>query len=702
MSVNLGATDVDSPSAAATAGTINIVSRVAPVTPGVIAQYQTGDFNLQRIYAEADSGTVGPFGTRGFVAYNQTGYDKYRGAGTDARIGVDGEVYQPLSFLSGDSFAKVAFTYDQNRLDPYYSFSRAQLALYGRNADYNEIYYNPTVTPGKADGVNPTQQYGSTDTNYYALHDNPTNAGFIRGNSYINLTHGFHFTFDPFFQFIRSNGGGTSAVSETDPRLINKATGKGVDLNGDGDALDTVLLYAPSDTETHRYGVNTSLLFDPDLHDHFQLTYTLDYGRHRQTGPETFIYGGQPANVYGGTDGFGPQVLSADGTPLRTRDRYSIATLNQFSFNYIGKYLDDRLHLNLGVRDPFFVRHLNQYCYTFNGTSAYCNDVNPATVQTLINAANAADGSAASLTAIGSYLGQKPSFNTLTNTVNLRTPFTERFSFNKPLPNVGATYRVMDRNLLYITYAESFSAPITDDLYTSTQELVKPQTSSEYGAGYRYQDPTWTGSLNYFYEIYRNRIVSSPDPTDPTISDDRNIGKVDIYGIDAELGKRLNDNFILYGSAAWNHSRVGGNEIGVSGTTTCPVPTNDKQLVDTPEYTLAERVQYDLGPASVGFQGKYTSYRYTTDVNDDRTPGFAVFDLDARYKLNLFGYTGSYVQFNMTNVFNRFYLGRISTAISSKTFVSNGIVTQAASTTAGPYFYIGAPQTSSVTLRAAF
>ena len=702
MSVNLGATDVDSPSAAATAGTINIVSRVAPVTPGVIAQYQTGDFNLQRIYAEADSGTVGPFGTRGFVAYNQTGYDKYRGAGTDARIGVDGEVYQPLSFLSGDSFAKVAFTYDQNRLDPYYSFSRAQLALYGRNADYNEIYYNPTVTPGKADGVNPTQQYGSTDTNYYALHDNPTNAGFIRGNSYINLTHGFHFTFDPFFQFIRSNGGGTSAVSETDPRLINKATGKGVDLNGDGDALDTVLLYAPSDTETHRYGVNTSLLFDPDLHDHFQLTYTLDYGRHRQTGPETFIYGGQPANVYGGTDGFGPQVLSADGTPLRTRDRYSIATLNQFSFNYIGKYLDDRLHLNLGVRDPFFVRHLNQYCYTFNGTSAYCNDVNPATVQTLINAANAADGSAASLTAIGSYLGQKPSFNTLTNTVNLRTPFTERFSFNKPLPNVGATYRVMDRNLLYITYAESFSAPITDDLYTSTQELVKPQTSSEYGAGYRYQDPTWTGSLNYFYEIYRNRIVSSPDPTDPTISDDRNIGKVDIYGIDAELGKRLNDNFILYGSAAWNHSRVGGNEIGVSGTTTFPVPTNDKQLVDTPEYTLAERVQYDLGPASVGFQGKYTSYRYTTDVNDDRTPGFAVFDLDARYKLNLFGYTGSYVQFNMTNVFNRFYLGRISTAISSKTFVSNGIVTQAASTTAGPYFYIGAPQTSSVTLRAAF
>ena len=703
ITVNLGATDVDTPSAAATAGTINIVSKLPTADPGVIAQYQTGDFNLQRIYAEADSGAVGPLGTRAFVSYNQTGYDKYRGAGTDARIGTDFAIYQPLSFLSSDSFAKAAFTYDQNRLDPYYSFSRAQLNLYGNQADYNEIYFNPTARPGVADTVPTQTQYGSTDSNYYALHDNPTNFGFIRGNSYLNLTHGFHLTFDPYFQFVRSNGGGTASVSETDPRLINKTTGAGIDLNGDGDTKDTVLLYAPSDTETHRYGVNTSLLFDPDLHDHFQLTYTLDYGRHRQTGPETFIYGGQPADVYGGTDGFGPPVLSTDGTPLRTRDRYSIATLNQFAFNYIGKYLDDKLHINLGVRDPFFIRHLNQYCYTYNGTGAYCNDVNASEVQSLINSADIAGGSASSLNAIKSYLGVAPTFNTATSTVNLRAPFTERFSFNKPLPNVGATYRLFDKNLLYITYAESFSAPITDDLYTNINELVKPQTSSEYGAGYRYQDRTWTGSLNYYYEIYRNRVIASIDPEDPTISVDRNIGKVDIYGIDAELGKRLYDSLALYGSADWTHSRVVGDEIGATGNTVYAVPTNDKTLVDTPEYTLAGRAQYDIGPASFGIQSKYQSYRYTTDVNDDRTPGFAVWDLDARYNLNIFGYTGSYIQFNMTNIFNRYYLGRISTATNSKPYItSNGVSVAGSGATGGPYFYIGAPQASSVTLRAAF
>jgi iron complex outermembrane recepter protein len=707
IEVNLGATDVDSPSAAATAGTINIVSKLPNVNPGVIAQYSAGSYNFQREYAEVDSGTFGPYGTRAYTSFNMQNSDKYRGSGTLPRIGTDGAIYQPLSFLSSDSFAKVSYTYDQERSDFYYSFNRNQLNTYGRNADYNQIWFQPTARNGVADGVPTQQQFGATDSNYYALHPNPVDFGQIRGQSYLNLTHGFHLTFDPYFFYTRANGGGTSSVSETDPRLVNKATGAGVDLNGDGDTKDTVLLYTPSNTQTHRYGVNTSLLWDPTVHDHFQLTYSLDYGMHRQTAAATPISGGQPANVFGGTDGYGPPILSADGTQLQNRNRYSIATLNQFAFNYIGKYFDNRLHVNLGVRDPFFVRHLNQYCYTYNGTSAYCNDVSPTAVQNLINAAQANNGAneAANVTALGKLLGVTPTYNKAANTVNLRTPFTERFSFNKPLPNVGATYRLFDHDLLYVTYAESFSAPKTDDLYTSSTELVKPQTADEYGVGWRHQDSTLITSLNYFYEIYRNRVLQSFDPVDPTTSIDRNIGKVDIYGIDAEAGKRLFDHLTLYGSASWNHSRVVGNEFGVLNGVTYQVPTDDKALVDTPEYTLAGRIQYDIGPASIGLQGKYTSYRYTTDINDDRTPGFAVWDLDARYNLNIFGYTGSYIQVNISNLFDRFYLGRISTAVNASGFQAagvNGAQIAGPSATSGPYFYIGAPRYATVTLRAAF
>lgn len=706
IEVNLGATDVDSPSAAATAGTINIVSRLPSISPGVIAQYSAGSYNLQREYAQVDSGTFGPFGTRAYTSFNMENSDKYRGSGTLPRIGTDGALYQPLGFLSADSFAKVSYTYVQERSDFYYSFNRNQLNTYGRNADYNQIWFQPTATPGKADGVPTQQQYGATDSNYYALHPNPVDFGQIRGQSYLNLTHGFHLTFDPYFFYTRANGGGTTSVKETDPRLIGQSkTAKGVDLNGDGDTLDTVLLYTPSDTETHRYGVNTSLLFDPTIHDHFQLTYSLDYGEHRQTAPATFINGGQPDNVFGGTDGYGRPVLAADGSQFQNRNRYSIATLNQFAFNYIGKYFDNRLHVNLGVRDPFFVRHLNQYCFTYNGSSAQCIDANPATVQNVINAGQANGGvnHAAAITQLTSLLGVTPTYNAASNTINARVPFTQRFSFNKPLPNVGATYRIFDRNTLYVTYAESFSAPKTDDLYTSATELVKPQTADEYGAGWRYQDPTLITSLNYFYEIYRNRVLQSFDPNDPTTSIDRNIGKVDIYGIDAEAGKRLFDRLTLYGSASWDHSRVVGNEFGVLNGVTYQVPTNDKALVDTPEYTLAGRIQYDIGPASIGLQSKYTSYRYTTDINDDRAPGFAVWNLDARYNLNLFGYTGSYLQVNIDNLFDRFYLGRLSTAVNANGYKGvNGAQISAPSASSGPYFYIGSPRFATVTLRAAF
>jgi len=53
---------------------------------------------------------------------------------------------------------------------------------------------------------------------------------------------------------------------------------------------------------------------------------------------------------------------------------------------YRGKFMDNRLKVNLGVRAPFFKRALNQYCYTFNGTSAWCDTINS---QLVFNAYNA-------------------------------------------------------------------------------------------------------------------------------------------------------------------------------------------------------------------------------------------------------------------------------------------------------------------------
>jgi iron complex outermembrane receptor protein len=709
ITVNSGATDVDSPTASALAGTVNIVSKNPSKTETVIGSIADGSYSYKRAYGELDSGEFGPLGTTSYIAYNYQDSDKYRGSGTLPRQGLDAAVYQPLS---GKDFIKIAGTYVEERADFYYSASKANLAQFGDKFDYNQFFIpisatTPTSVPaagGEAGG----------DTNFYALHPNPVNFGDVRGQSYFDLTDKLHFTFDPSYFYTLANGGGASAISECDARLKG-VSGNCVDLNSNGYVSatkpDSVLLYSPSNTQTFRYGINTSLLYDLDNNNHFQLAYTLDHGDHRQTGDFSYVANGRPVDYFGSKKGYGPEVLTADGTQLENRNRFSIAKLNQVAFNYIGKFYDDRLHINLGLRAPFFERDLNQYCYTYNGSSQYCTDVSPATIDPLAAAVAASGGSKASLAALQTYIPGVV-YNQATGKANLRDPFSQTFNFSKPLPNVGATYRLADSHLLYVTYAESFSAPKTDDLYTSSTELVKPESSSEYGVGYRYQTRAVTVTLDSFYELYRNRIVSSADPNDPTLSIDRNVGNVDIYGLDAQFGVKPTKNLLLYASMSLMKSDLRSNYIssatlnGASYSFT--VPTKGKELVDTPDQSFAGRAQYNIGPVSLGLDGKYISSRYTSDVNDDKTGGYAVFNMDGRYDINAFGLKNTYFQVNVDNLLDRSYLGRIGTSVATV----KGFTTTAANPVLGsisalyapqtPYFYVGAPRTIYVSLHSAF
>src|SRR6185312_5877112 len=173
---------------------------------------------------------------------------------------------------------------------------------------------------------------GGLEGNYYALHPNPVVFGTIRGTSKFSLADNLTFTFDPSFFYTLANGGGVFATSEADPRLKGRnLTAPGVVLNGDGDTLDTVNLYGPSNTNTRRYGLTTSLLWDLNEHNHFQLGYTFDDAHHRQTGELGYIdpVTGQPGSIFGGKQGWGStQVRTSDGSILRTRDRASVAMLN--------------------------------------------------------------------------------------------------------------------------------------------------------------------------------------------------------------------------------------------------------------------------------------------------------------------------------------------------------------------------------------
>lgn len=694
VQVNLGATDVDSPTASAAGGLINYVTRLPGSKPGMWLGTTYGDQNFKRFFGLVDSGRIGPFGTSSFASVSFQEYNKFKGPGELKRLQLNGRVYQPVG-QNGD-FMSVAVHYNENRNAFYRSLSKAQVAQFGYGYDNNPVFINPTFTTGEIDLA------PAANTNFYGVRVNPSNTGNIRGQSRFSITDKLRVTIDPFFQYVLANGGGYNAFSETDGRLVGAATiatrpcrvvnattgvattqqRAGVDLNGDGDFCDTVGVYSPNTTNTRRYGVSSSLIYDLNATNRFRIAYSLDYGRHRQTGEYSPLNAGFPQNVFGGKDGYGPKIFAADGTYVRGRDRFSIAELNQVAGEYRGSFLTDRLIVLIGVRAPFFRRELNQYCFSQSG-SAFNVDCTPA-------AAIAAGVFAGGLSA-----------------TNYVVPYHAEFKYDKVLPNVGATFKLTEDQSVYASFAQNLSAPRTDDLYTVVRRTsptdftylpVRPETSDSYNGGYRFQSQKLLVQLDGYLNQFQNRIATSFDQ-DLGFSVSRNVGDVQIYGFDLQAAWRPIENLSIFGSTGYTHAEL-QNDVTLGRTTAgVPIvlPTTGKRLVETPEWTVAGRAEYRIADFTVGFQGKWVDDRFTTDINDDVSPSYAVFDADASVTLARFGFPGVLVRATVSNLFDEQYFGNISTQSYSVAIPSLNL-----NSPSTPNFSIGAPRTATVSLQARF
>ncbi len=697
-SVNTGSTDVDSPTASATGGTINYVTRRPAADFGGWVQGSLGDFNYRRVMGLIDTGEVGPWGTSAWFAASYQDYDKFKGIGNLEKAQYNARIYQPLGD-NGD-FISLAGHYNVNK---NYNYNGPNLATatgfcdvaktqvcksdvetspFGWGVDFDRTYTAPTVRAGVAD-------VDSNSANYWGLRINPSNTGNIRGQFSYGLTDSLRFTFDPSFQYTIANGGGYTLVSERDDRLDQNTTNNatittpaqcaavavnrtGVDLNGDGDSCDNVGLYTPNNTNTHRYGITSSLIWDITDTQRIRAAYTLDYGRHRQTA-ENVRTGrdSEPVNVFAGQERWGDKdarIIGRDGSFLRGRDRFSIAQLNQVAVEYIGDFMDDALTINIGVRAPFFERQLNQYCYSQNGTSTVrCTTETPATTLANGNVTFASTGSAVYI-----------------------PPYEATLKYDDVLPNAGIVYRFGEGHSVYASYAEGMSVPRTDNLYqpvrnTGSTEIdftaVQPETTKTYDLGYRFRQGGAIAQVALWYTEFENRIVSSRDndPTSPTFdfTVDRNVGAVKQQGIDAQVGYAFTDNFVVNLSASYNESEL--QEDLFLGTTTIAgtvyqqyLPTKGKTVVETPDWTFGGRIDWDVTEdLSVGLQAKYVGDRFATDVNDEIAPSYVVADLDVRYNLPNTIVRDAFIQLNVNNLFDEDYLGNISTGNNALATVVN-------------------------------
>jgi iron complex outermembrane recepter protein len=746
VNVNQGTTDVDSPTAASSGGTINYRTLVPSEEAGAMLVGSVGgtyDNRLAyRTFGMLQTGDLFGSGVRAFISASQARNEKFRGPGQIYKQQYNARIYKELGD-DGD-FISLGAHYNQNRNNAYRNnLTLAQAAYdYAVNGrftyDNNAVCLRPTPGAGaqneanfaqtgvtavptnlnftyQANGALPNQTFvpsASPDTsctNYAGLRINPSNTGNVRFNSRFSLTDKLTFTLDAGYQYVLANGGGFTAqpTAATNGNLNNNATSEssllargfgtaaGSDFNGDGDVADTLAFYTPSNTNTNRYTLLSSLRWDFADSQYVRIAYALDLGRHRQTGEYGYLdTSGNPEYVFGGRNG-ARTPRDANGYALRTRDRFSIAELNQVSGEYRGKFLDNKLEVVLGVRAPFFRRELNQFCYTL-ASSAFpiC------TSGTL--------GTTAVATTVGFYVIPANSVFTTGIPGNaVYAPFKSTYNYKEVLPNLGFTVRPVDDVQIYGAYAKGLSVPRTDNLYRAPRINVEPERSDNYDLGIRYSTARVQAAVGVFYNRFTNRIqqTTDNDPTSPTYlqSIDRNVGTVEIKGAEASLNIRPFPWFSFRGFGSYLNAKYKDNLV-LSPTLTLPLA--GKRLVETPEWQYGYRAQLSQGPFQVGLEFKQRTDRAATDLNDVIIPGYNTFNIDARISLADYGLKKTFIQLNVDNVFNTQYLGSISSTQSLGTNI-RGLVPGLASTGslsggANPTFAIGSPRAWILSLQVGF
>lgn len=689
VNVNLGVTDVDSPTASATGGTINLRTRVPGDDPALVVTLSGGDVLAGGSYSHSvymrgfgmvDTGDITGGGLTAFLSASYQRYGvPYNPYGNVDKTQFNGRVYQTLG--SEGDFISVAGHWNQNRnnfagsesvddLLGYYDGNftkRNRFDIYSLTEAY-PCSVNPNVlaveaggtgSPGESVDYDDRSGCGSAFFRRY----NPSDTGNIRGASRFTLTDGLVLTVDPSFQYVKANGGGPDDLRESFFTVdgtgytgaFNGGYYFGRDLNGDGDMDDEIAGNDPSQTQTRRYGVVANLIYEIAPEHRVRLAYTWDRARHRQTGQITYmLQNGEISDPFA----IDNPLLDVNGLEVNKRDRLSYAILHQVSGEYRGRFFDDQVTAVLGLRAPFFKRELNQNCYT-TSISGFVDCPNSGQDLTAYEAAN-------------------PDY---------AAPQSRTYKYDKLLPNIGFTIDLTESVSMFGNYAKGLSVPGTDPLYDSLylgdDDFARPvpETTDSIDSGFRFNRGRLTAQVAGWYTRYDNRLASAFDPNanngdGATVF--RNLGTVEKYGVDGSIAFKPTFNSLLYVFGSYNESEIKDNVVVDGGI----AATAGKMESGTPNYSFGARGQLAIGDLELGAQVKRTGKRWLDDVNTIRVPAYTLVDLDLRFKLADFPTGGdAAVQVNVTNLFDEYYIGYFGGSLNGESFAQ-----------------IGAPRAASVSL----
>jgi iron complex outermembrane recepter protein len=642
-----GSTDTEAPHVGASGGNVGMVSCAPSDTFGFKFSETLGDQNLSKTFVRLDTGKFANDMAKAYISYSKAKVDKFKGPGKADRDHIDlGAEFRPSSSV----FLSTSFLYNKAINNNYRTLTYAQIAASGNRLDFSAT--PPThLTP-----VNGTAQVESAPADgYYDYNVNPFKNYLWTAKAEFKLDNKTTISAEPYYWWGFGTGG--SQLSTIREGTGTSAVHGGIrDINGDGDILDTVMIYSSSVTETNRPGITFKANTKLDNHN-ILAGYWFERANHKQTGPGvTFNNAGVSADPW--LENTANYLLFADGTPYQYRNQLTVSTGTSLFLQDSVNLMDDALNLQLGLRNTSINRAFDNFANTGTGQGA---------------------------------------------------DYSVNKTYSALLPSIGARYNLDAQSHVFVNLAANMKAPgnfsyggllsggtVVNGVLTGAtlrNPSVDKETSTNLDLGYRFANNDWTFSGSLFVIDFQNRIAKSYDPV-TNLSIDNNVGSVLTQGLELESGYKLNTSWSIYGSLSYTSSKM-RDDLRV--TSTAYEATAGKQLPDTPELMSGIRLNYTSGTWYGNVDTKYTGQSYSTLVNDQQVDARTIVNATVGYR---FGNAGFFkkpsIQFNVTNLFDTNYV-QINSG-SGSSFTTRALGTGGSA----PSYYIGAPRFASVTFRSEF
>jgi len=645
--VTQGSTDTEAPHVGASGGNVGMVTCAPADKLGFRVSQSLGMLSFSKTFLRVDTGKFANDKAKAFISYTKAVADKFKGPGKADKEHID----LGAEFTASDSlFLSTSFLYNKALNNNIRSLTYAQIAASGRGLD------NSATPPTHLTPVNGVAQVERVPAdNYYEFNVNPFKNYLWTGKAEFKASKDVSVSAEPYFWYGFGTGG-QELTTLAESSGTTRVAGGVRDINGDGDTLDTVMVYRGSVTRTYRPGITfkTNARFD---NHNILAGYWYERARHIQTQPAVRIDNNGNADDRWLEDE-AALLRTGNGALYQGRDQLTISTGSSLFVQDSVALMQDKLNLQLGLRNSEIKREFNNFANLGSGQGA---------------------------------------------------DYTINKTYSKVLPSLGARYTLDAQQQVFGNLAQNMKAPgnfIYGGLLTGGTVLngvltgatlrnpaIDVETSTNLDLGYRFANDAWTFSGSVYYIDFKNRMARAYDPV-AGISIDINVGDVKTKGIELESGYKLNTNWSAYGSLSYTDSKMQSDLR--TGANTYEA-TAGKQMPDTPEWLSGLRLSYNAGTWYGNLDAKFTGKSFSTLVNDESIDAHTVVNATLGYRFaNTAFFKKPSIQMNVSNLFDTEYVRINSPSGSSFTTRALGAGGSA------PSYYVSAPRFFSVTLRSDF